>query len=394
MNRNNKELPHILIIGGKDHTYERAIELQCRYSAIQITPLVTEYQIQNACHLVVADYTNVEFCVEIAKTLHKQDSFDAIFSFSEYSQAAAAHIAEALSLPSNCNVEAISVTRDKAAMRELLRNCDVPVVESKLVSNSQCILTFAELVGYPIILKPRSGAGSEGIYFLSGNQHVESALSHCQLVSEQVLAEKFINGKEYSVETLSYNGEHRVVVITEKYTSEAPHFVEKAHFQPAILYHADRDKIQSTVRKLLDACTHKWGPAHTEIKLFDGEVYIIETQLRFGGDQIWEMAWGVSGFDLVKETLAALVKTAAPLRQPRYASMSISFLFKTLEQAQLSQLIEKHGLSAYLLRSHLSRDRKVNTITHSGQRAGYVLFGFQSENAPSGWEAFNKEIGH
>lgn len=386
--------PHLLIIGGKDHTYQRAIELECRFSAIQLATLVTGYQTNNAAHLIVTDYTNIEVSVAFAKALHKEDPFDAVFSFSEYSQAAAAHIAEELALPSNCKVQSINCTRDKESMRALLRDSGLPIVQSELVTDVHSLTAFAECVGYPVIVKPRSGAGSEGIYFVANDSCAGPALRHCQSVSEFVLAEKFIGGQEYSVESLSVNGAHNIVMITEKYTSEAPYFVEKAHTQPAKMDDSSNYAISRAVQKLLELCGHQCGPAHTEIKLYNDAVYIIETQLRFGGDQIWEMTQQVSGIDLVKETFSALVRTPKPSRQPYYASMAISFLFKQLEQSELKHLLEKHGLTEYVVRYHFNNGEDVISISHSGQRAGYVLFGFQTDIVPRNWQSFNLEIGH
>jgi len=148
------------------------------------------------------------------------------------------------------------------------------------------------------------------------------------------------------------------------------------------------------VQELLTLSGHQWGPAHTEIKLSDGIVYIIETQLRFGGDYIWEMTWQVSGFDLVKETFASLVNTPTPVREPQYKCMSISFLFKKLTRSQVYDLLDKHNLSACLIRCQIDECEEHKIITHSGQRAGYVLFKFESNKVPDSWETFNNELGH
>jgi biotin carboxylase len=62
---------------------------------------------------------------------------------------------------------------------------------------------------------------------------------------------------------------------------------------------------------LLDAVGHTWGPAHSEFRITrDRGPVIIETQTRFGGDQIWEMVELVTGQRFAAATVSALLGLA------------------------------------------------------------------------------------
>ena len=52
--------------------------------------------------------------------------------------------------------------RDKPSMKEALRQAGVPTAASAAVDSAAEARAFAEREGYPLILKPRAGAGAQG----------------------------------------------------------------------------------------------------------------------------------------------------------------------------------------------------------------------------------------
>ena len=47
------------------------------------------------------------------------------------------------------------------------------------------------------------------------------------------MLEQFVEGPEFSVEIIAWNGEVNVLTVTDKKTTEAPYFVELGHNQPS-----------------------------------------------------------------------------------------------------------------------------------------------------------------
>jgi biotin carboxylase len=138
---------------------------------------------------------------------------------------------------------------------------------------------------------------------------VNDGWSHCiAAVTHPAIVEGYVEGREYSVETLTLRGEHVVLAITEKLTSGPPSFIEIGHQLPARLSEEETAEVKRVVEELLRAVGHEWGPAHTELILSTerGPV-IIETHTRFGGDQIWEMVELVVGTRLAAATVAGLL---------------------------------------------------------------------------------------
>lgn len=102
-----------------------------------------------------------------------------------------------------------------------------------------------------------------------------------------VLIEEFAEGREYSVECISWDGEHHLLAVTKKYTTGAPHFIETAHLEPALLSQDILSRARDITFHALDSLQIKNGASHTELKIADdGSIKLIEVGGRMGGDCI------------------------------------------------------------------------------------------------------------
>ena len=97
-----------------------------------------------------------------------------------------AHILPVARVRESCTIPGTSVRtaflcRDKPAMKEALREAGVATAQSAGVSSPDEARAFAERVGYPLILKPRSSAGAAGTYRVDNDAGLESAIRECGL---------------------------------------------------------------------------------------------------------------------------------------------------------------------------------------------------------------------
>lgn len=149
---------------------------------------------------------------------------------------------------------------------------------------------FALDIPYPAIVKPIAEGGKRGITVVKNDADLVCAMEYASRESKrgyEVLVEEFLDrGMECSVESLSYHGKHQVIQVTEKISSGPPHCVELGHIQPANLTDKMRDQIQSVISKSLTTLGYTNGPCHTEIKIVDDRIYLIEFNARPGGDFI------------------------------------------------------------------------------------------------------------
>ncbi|MFD9424973.1 MULTISPECIES: ATP-grasp domain-containing protein [unclassified Streptomyces] len=223
--------------------------------------------------------------------------------------------AEALGLAVN-PASAVRSLNDKAATRALLNTAGVSVVRAREVTDAaQAADALAEFT-LPVIIKPTRLAGSRGIALIRDPADLLEWNARVERDGHRgpYLVEEYLEGPEFSVETLSAGCVHHIVGITAKRTGGAPYFVESGHIHPAPLSAADAEALRATVLELLDLAGYAFGPAHTEVVLTSRGPRVVESQARLGGDRIPLLVDVASGFDIEAGIFRALA--GEPLAPP------------------------------------------------------------------------------
>jgi len=99
--------------------------------------------------------------------------------------------------------------RDKPAMKEVLRAGGIACAASTGASSAAQVRAFAEHVGYPLMIKPRDGAGAAGATRVDSDAELEAAIRTSGLgqPGRSVAVEEFIEGHEGFYDTLTLNGQ-------------------------------------------------------------------------------------------------------------------------------------------------------------------------------------------
>ena len=123
-----------------------------------------------------------------------------------------AHTLPAAQVRENCTIPGTSartawLCRDKPSMKEVLRSAGVPTAASTGASTADEVREFAGAVGYPLILKPRSGAGALDTTRVDNDTELGAALGMfgSQHV-DSIAVEEFVEGHEGFYDTLSVDG--------------------------------------------------------------------------------------------------------------------------------------------------------------------------------------------
>ena len=150
-----------------------------------------------------------------------------------------AAVREATGIP-GLSVKAAVLCRDKPQMKEHLRAHGIPCAASDGIDSVDAAVAFVRQHGYPIIIKPRAGAGASGTSRCDNDGQLAAALKEAGVDRGQSVAiEEFIEGHEGFYDTMSVNG----VPVME--------FV--SHYYPNVL---------DAMRKRLDAA----APVETSIQ--------------------------------------------------------------------------------------------------------------------------------
>jgi biotin carboxylase len=317
---------HVLLVGGRGHELPKVERLGLRYSMIQIPERVTAAQRAGAARYAVRDYRRLGDILPLVRQWHAEDRFDAVLSFTEYGLEPASRCAMELGVPGG-NLQAVLATRDKTRTRAVLDRHGLSPVRHRLCTGPADAHAFLASLGGPMVIKPVDGGLSEGVYVVATPAELDERWPWtCAMAAGgPVLAEEYLSGPEYSVESLSREGKHEIVMITEKVTAREPGFVELGHQMPARLTPGERTAVEDLVTAFLDAIGQATGPVHSELRITPAGPRLIEAQTRIGGDQIWEMCETVTGIDMITETLTALLGLPPPPRVSAAPAAAIRF---------------------------------------------------------------------
>ena len=118
----------------------------------------------------------------------------------------AAQVREATGIPGT-SVHTTWLCRDKPSMKQALREAGVPTAASRAADHADVVWEFAARVGYPLILKPRAGAGAQDTMRVDS----DAALAHALTVfgatgATSIAVEEFVEGHEGFYDTIAHQG--------------------------------------------------------------------------------------------------------------------------------------------------------------------------------------------
>lgn len=303
----------------------------------------------------------------------RKEKIDGILSFSlESALPAVVHIAHKLGLVSN-TTESIKLTQSKFAQRQALEVAGIPVPKYYQINVEQDMKNVD--CSYPVIVKPVDSGGSQGISKVDTPEQLKAAYLYAKEYSRTgvVIVEEFIDGREFSVEYISHDGQHYFLQITDKLTSGAPRFVEMQHHQPADIPDDIKNRIKSMVEDALTALKIDNSASHTEIKLnSNGELYIIETGARMGGDYISSDLVRLStGYDFVD---GAIKLAAGQFEVPvkTFQKHSGVYFYSKLAP-EVGEIIKNHEKFPEIVEWEYS-DEPLMEVCSNADRRGYFLY--------------------
>jgi len=150
----------------------------------------------------------------------------------------AARIRERLGLP-GLTVQQTIPFRDKEVMKRVLDAAGVRTPHHYSATTVAQVVEGAEAVGYPVIVKPIAGAGSESTYKVRSREELDAILPGLRHVTE-VSVEEFVEGEDMTFDTLCVNGEVQHYSIST-YIPRALYMKENEWVSPITLVLRDPD---------------------------------------------------------------------------------------------------------------------------------------------------------
>lgn len=307
----------------------------------------------------------------------QQEHIDGICTIaSDVAAPTVAYVAEQMRLVGN-SYEASLKANNKYLMRQAFISSDVPCPKFYCFSQlDDDILAYLwRNMDLPLIVKPSDRSGSLAVHKVTDWAQLPSAMLEAQNVSfkHEAMVEEYIEGREISVEFISYQGRHYPLQITDKVTTGAPHFVELEHHQPSSLSADMYQQIYAITNQALDALGVTNGASHSEYKITDDRhIAIMEVGARMGGDFIGsDLVQLSTGYDFVRGVIeVALGEFHEPVLLDKCYS---GVYFLSAATAQVATYIKDSKQYPEIVQAEQT-DTELHHVTCSAERSGYFIY--------------------
>lgn len=333
---------------------------------------------QYADKAICANITDEEVMLKIAR----EEGVDGVIHpCSEVSMNVMGRINDELGLAGITREQAIRAT-NKHLMREAFEKGNAPSPKSILTESAEDAWKHLQKdFTTDGILKPSRNSGSRGIAKVTRDMPKEEFEKAYYIALEEsrdksVLIEQFIEGPEFSIEIIVWNGEVNVLTVTDKKTTEAPHFVELGHNQPSCRTAEEVETLKAAAVAGVKALGVNNCACHAEAKLMDGKAYLMEIGARLGGDFIsTELTHLSTGIDMVAAAVDVALGIEPDLsvkEEPKGACIRY-FCPKPGKLVSISNLEALDNPRVYEKKIYVQVGDMIPEVTSSLCRSGHVI---------------------
>ncbi|MGH3830499.1 MAG: ATP-grasp domain-containing protein [Pseudonocardiaceae bacterium] len=256
-----------------------------------------------------------------------------ILCYDEWLVHTCAVAAELLGLPAS-TPDAIAACRDKAVTRQRLSLAGILQPRSDLVDSAQAAAKAAASIGYPVVVKARSLAGSIGVRRVDEPADIEAAHTAASIslptvarLDPPVLVEEYLDGPEISIDAAVTGDDTHFLVLARKQLGLAPYFEETGHTVDArdpLLHDVE---LQDQLHRIHRALSLVNTVTHSEFRLTPRGPRLIEINARLGGDFIPYLGQLATGIDVARAAAQLVIGGRPDLRPAARRVAAVRFCY-------------------------------------------------------------------
>lgn len=227
----------------------------------------------------------------IKTALHYQSDggLDGVFTAGTDFSVTVARVAEAAGLP-GIPVETAINASDKYRMRTVLNSAGISGPSFMRIDLADHIPECTDdgidsVLKFPLVVKPVDNMGSRGISKVRNCAEFQKNVLSAGAYSgkNQVIIEEYLEGPEYSLDALVYDGEITICGIADRHIFFPPYFVEMGHTIPSNGEPEVLDQVTAIFKKGIRALGITEGAAKGDIKWSHGKAFVGEIAARLSG---------------------------------------------------------------------------------------------------------------
>ena len=266
------------------------------------------------------------------KAFAADNPVDAIVPAEEEAVLLAAHAAQALDLLHN-SVDAVTATRDKFRLRTVLTAAGFPQPIFKLLVDAKDLRNL-DPVGFPCIVKPTNLAASRGVIRANDVSQLKAAfarisdiLAGSMVDTPAILVEEYLSGEEVALDGLMDQGELHLLALFDKPDPlTGPYFPETIYITPSRKSSTECALIEQTVLDAAVALGLFNGPIHAELRINEGQIYLLEIAARSIGGRCGSSLRFAGGFSLERLILSHAIGEKGPGYQREQCAVGVMMI--------------------------------------------------------------------
>lgn len=331
---------------------------------------------ESANESAVINIIDPEACLKFAKEKNVNGVLTAATDFSALTMS---FIAQEMGLP-GINFASAKLIKNKASVRKCLFDAKADDTGySYEISSPNQIAEVKGKVVYPIMMKPVDGSGSRGASKVDKAEDFEQACMFAMKgsISHRAVAEPFVVGREYGVESFVDNGEIHVLAVMQKDMTLPPYYAELGHAIPSGLPLSVEERIKECVKKALIAMNVNHGSVNMDLLISDDySVHIVDVGARMGGNLIGSHIIPIgTGIDYMGNMIRAAVGDKTdwnPISKPQPVATKLLALSPGIvhELPDFKELENKYGVK---IEHHLHIGVEITPYRTNLDGCGYVV---------------------
>ena len=224
--------------------------------------------------------------------------------------------------------ENIDRAEDRSKFSALLDKLNIKQPAWKAFSTLKDLEGFANQVGYPVLIRPSYVLSGSAMNICFNQQDLEKYLEEATNISKEypvTVSKFFTKAQEIELDAVAQNGEIKAEVISEHIEYAGVHSGDATIVLPAKTI---TENVQSEMKKIAKLLAHELditGPFNIQFLLRDGQLYIIEINLR--ASRTFPFISKVTSTNMIALFVDALFKKSIPavtMKQPKFTAVKVA----------------------------------------------------------------------
>ena len=298
-----KKKPNLLIIGGGELQHQTLVEcnnLGLGKILVDMNPqcYCARSPLFNSDYFIHASTKDPKAVLSQTKKWlkkHKDVKIVGVYTQGQDAAVTVAYVAKRLGLPSIGDDVALR-TNDKGIMRQCFDIDGIPQPKYRGVGT------------FPLVVKSVDNCASRGLTIVKDIMELGNAVRVAKENSsnkKDYIIEEFIDGKEYSVDTVVYKGIVYPGGISDRvFLPKTEYAIQDGSITPSFLPEETQQRMYWIMQDCADALGVKWGALKGDLIVKDNKIYVLEVTARLSGgfDSQFRKPYSF-GINLIKATI-------------------------------------------------------------------------------------------